>query len=120
MSEQILKLRKKTPLKAGDIIEVTQFMDFVLPEGETEFPEKFEWNDYDKEYSMNYSFNNDFICGYDFRMDKDANECNGDFEYIIGVDIDEMFPEIKEYELFDMETENPESESAKIRILSLH
>lgn len=107
-------------LKAEDIIDVDLYLEFIDFEDEEETVNISSADDYNRRYSVYYMLNGK-IKGYDnFTVEKGYCLDIENISCFINEDLQQSFPEIKEYEIFDIKQDIFGTQNAKVRIISLH
>lgn len=112
--------KEETMFNVGDIISISMKIDFKIPEEDYDKKEVF-LDDYSAELSISYTLPEN-IPYMDYSLDAEPGYCTI-FDYDIKSYIEEYLSndirEIEDYEIFDINNESVESQTAKIRVKSL-
>lgn len=102
--------------KVNDIYNVTMSIEIIgIPDDVTTI----NYEDYEKKYSITYYFNNG-IGSCDFTIPAGCiSTFNDDIEEFIQDNMQEVYPEITKYEIFDVKNDNIEYQKAKVKVLEV-
>lgn len=102
----------------GDIIEVSITLDVDIPEEELA-KNVIDIDNYEKNYSVDYHCERSgSACSYEFTVEKGFS-IDDDIDVYVKEDLKKIYPEITGYEIFDVEKDDIDYQSAKIKITSL-
>ncbi len=103
----------------GDVIDVSIRLEVNIPE-EDYSKSIIEIDNYEKHYYVDYSCaRTSSSCFYDFTIEEGFS-INDEIDSYIKEDLQKIYPEIAEYEIFDVNKDDFEYQSAKVRIKSLN
>lgn len=102
----------------GDVINVSIRLDADIPEEDFE-KDVIEMDKYDKKYSVDYYCERTGAsCSDNFTVEK-GSDIDDDINNYIEEDLQKIYPEITEYEIFDVKKDDFQEQSAKVRIKAL-
>ena len=105
--------------KINDIIEFAVRINTIIPEEDLE-QEVINEDDYAHEYSVSYSVNNgEEIGGYNFKAAPGFCPSEDDIELYIKDEMADVFEEVTEYEILELDNTIHDSQTAKVRVKSI-
>ena len=116
----IFTLKDKTELKIGDVLDITLRIETLIPDEDFETKEVLDDSDYAHDYDVWFYKGDQFVGSTEFQLEAGLcpSFCN-DIEEYIAEDMPQTFADITEYEVFDVDKNNFERQTAKIRIKAI-
>ena len=105
--------------KINDIIEFAVRINTIIPDKDLE-KDVINEDDYAHEYSVSYSVNNGKeIGGYDFKTAPGFYPSEENIEEYIKDEMADVFEEVTDYEVFDVDKDIHDSQTAKVRVIAV-
>ena len=107
-------------LNVNDVIEITLSIDSLIPDEDFETKTVLYDNDYEHDYNIDYLMADGRFANTSFHMDAGCYPDYGDdIEGCIKEELPLLFPEVADYEIFDVNNSGSEYKTAKVRIKSV-
>ena len=115
-----LTVRETTDLKVGDVMEIALRIETLIPDEDLQSKDILNDDDYKHNFDISYFQDGKCIGGGEFTLDEGYYPAFGDsIEDCVEEEMKEVFPEITDYEIFDIDNSDAEYKTAKVRVKAI-